>query len=50
MGVKWVRESDKYSVKTKTVECVCNIRVRNHQTFQNSCEESIGIINSINIA
>ncbi len=40
MGVKWVRESDKYSVKTKVVEGVCNIRVQNHQTFQNLCAES----------
>ncbi len=27
-------------LKLKVVEGVCNIRVRNHQTFQNSCQES----------
>ncbi len=37
--LKSVRERDKNSVKLKVVE-VCNIRVRNHQTFQNSCLES----------
>ncbi len=40
MSVKWVRESDKYSVKLKVVEGICNIRVRNHQTFQNTYAES----------
>ncbi len=45
MGVKWVREprSDQYSVKTESrrgcMQYSC-IRVRNHQTFQNSCAES----------
>ncbi len=27
-------------LKLKVVECVCNIRVWNHQTFQNLCAES----------
>ncbi len=40
MGVKWVRESDKYLVKTESRRGLCNFRVRNHQTFQNSCAES----------
>ncbi len=43
MSVKWVRESDKYSVKTEVIEGVCNIRVRNHQTFQNLCAESLKV-------
>ncbi len=27
-------------LKLKVIEGVCNIRVQNHQTFQNSCAES----------
>ncbi len=40
MGVKWVWESDTIQLKVKVVVGVCNILVRNHQTFKNSCAES----------
>ncbi len=34
-------------LKLKVVKGVCNIRMRNHQTFQNSCAESskVGVRN-----
>ncbi len=30
-------------LKLKVIDGVCNIRVRNHQTFQNLCEESSNV-------
>ncbi len=40
MGVNGSGRMTSIQLKLKVVEGVCNIRVQNHQTFQNVCAES----------